>query len=370
ATYRFVAKDGTIKYGEVSGSPMMRGGQMIGITGVARDITDRIQAEEKRRESERRYRLLVENANEAILVIQDGMVRYVNNRALESYGYSKQEFLSIPVFDLVHPADREEMKKRYLEKIQGDATPTRHAYLTLHKSGRIIWIENSSVLIEWEGRPATLNLILDMTEQKLAEQMAFKSMERLRRSLAGTVQAISMAVEARDPYTAGHQRRSADLARSIAVELGFPADRTDFVRIAASIHDIGKISVPAEILSKPSKLKEIELGLIRVHPQAAYDILKDIDFPWPVAEVILQHHERMNGTGYPEGLTGDGILLEARILSVADVVEAIASHRPYRAALGVEAAMEEISKNRGILYDPMVVDACLKLFREKGYRLM
>ena len=369
ATYRFIAKGGTIKHGEVSGSPMMRDGQMIGITGVARDITDRIQAEEKLRESERRYRLLVENANEAILVIQDGMIRYVNHKALESYGYSEKEFLSIPVFDLVHPDDREEMKKRYLQKIAGDATPTRHTYRTLHKNGRIIWMENSSVLIEWEGRPATLNLILDMTEQKLAEQMAFKSMERLRRSLAGTVQAISMAVETRDPYTAGHQRRTADLARSIAAEMGFPSDRTDFVRIAASIHDIGKISVPAEILSKPSKLREIEFSLIKVHPQAGYDILKDIDFPWPVAEVILQHHERLDGSGYPEGLRGDAILMEARILSVADVVEAIASHRPYRAAMGVDAAMEEISKNRGILYDPMAVDACLKLFTEKGYRL-
>jgi putative nucleotidyltransferase with HDIG domain len=173
----------------------------------------------------------------------------------------------------------------------------------------------------------------------------------------------------RDPYTAGHQRRVADLARAIATEMGISADQTDFIRIACTIHDIGKISVPAEILSKPTKLTDIEFSLIKAHAQSGYDILKDIEFPWPVADVVLQHHERMDGSGYPRNLNGEDILIEARILSVADVVEAVASYRPYRPGLGIDLALTEIEKNSGIFYDSAVADACLRLFREKGFKL-
>ncbi len=193
---------------------------------------------------------------------------------------------------------------------------------------------------------------------------------RLHRALDATVQAIALTVEARDPYTAGHQRRTADLARAIATEMGLPKERIEGIRIAGAIHDIGKISVPAEILSKPRKLSEIEFALIRTHPRAGYEILKDIEFPWPVAEMVLQHHERLDGSGYPQGLKSEGILLEASIIAVADAVEAIASHRPYRPADTIETALGEIAGNSGILYNPDVVDACLKLFREKGYRLI
>jgi HD-GYP domain-containing protein (c-di-GMP phosphodiesterase class II) len=178
-----------------------------------------------------------------------------------------------------------------------------------------------------------------------------------------------MIVETRDPYTAGHQRRVADLARSIATEMNLSVDQINGIRMAATIHDLGKISVPAEILSKPTKLTALEFSLIKTHPQSGYDILKDIDFPWPVARIVLEHHERMNGSGYPNGLTGDNLLMESRILSVADVVESMGSHRPYRPSLGIEAALEEIEKNRGTLYDNTVADACLRLFREKGYQL-
>ncbi|MCX5826169.1 MAG: HD domain-containing protein [Deltaproteobacteria bacterium] len=213
--------------------------------------------------------------------------------------------------------------------------------------------------------------------RKVAGEMEVKRLqgnqvllEKLRKTLGGTIQVISRTVEMRDPYTAGHQRRAADLARAIATEMGISADRTDFVRIAGTIHDIGKISVPAEILSKPTKLTDIEFRLIKAHAQAGYDILKNIEFPWPVADVILQHHERMDGSGYPQGIKGDDILLESRILAVADVVESMASHRPYRPALGIDAALEEITKNRGTLYDPRVVDICLRLFNEKSYKMV
>jgi len=162
----------------------------------------------------------------------------------------------------------------------------------------------------------------------------------------------------------------ADLARAIAAEMNLAEEQIEGIHMAGTIHDIGKISVPAEILTKPGKLTEIEYGLVKVHPRAGYDILKDIDFPWPVANAVLQHHERMDGSGYPEGLKGEAILPEARILAVADVMEAISSHRPYRPSLGIEAAIEELYKNRSILYDINVVAVCIKLFREKGYKLV
>ena len=177
------------------------------------------------------------------------------------------------------------------------------------------------------------------------------------------------AVEVRDPYTAGHQVRSADLARAIATEMGLPQEKIDGIRMAGSIHDIGKLSIPAEILSKPTKLTEIEFSLIKEHSRSGYEMLKDVESSWPLAEIVYQHHERMNGTGYPRNLKGDDILMEARILAVSDVVESMASHRPYRPSLGIEVALEEIENNKGTLYDNTVADVCLKLFREKGFQL-
>jgi PAS domain S-box-containing protein len=208
-----------------------------------------------------------------------------------------------------------------------------------------------------------IGAILDITDRKQA-------VERIRKALGATVQAIAVTVETRDPYTAGHQRRVSDLARAIATEMNLPIDQIDGIRMAAAIHDLGKISVPAEILSKPTKLTALEFSLIKTHAQSGYDILKDIDFPWPVARTVLEHHERMNGSGYPNGLTGDNTLMESRILSVADVVESMASHRPYRPTLGIDAALNEISKNKGVLYDPEVSDACLRLFHEKDYKFI
>jgi putative two-component system response regulator len=187
--------------------------------------------------------------------------------------------------------------------------------------------------------------------------------DKLSSTITGIVGAMAMAVETRDYYTAGHQRRVSDLAGAIAREMALPADVIEGIILAASIHDIGKLGVPVEILTKPTRLNELEFQLIKTHSRAGFDILKSIDFPWPIAEIVHQHHERANGTGYPKGLAGVDILMEARIISVADVVEAIASHRPYRPALGIDAAISEITKNRGILFDPAPVDACLSIFK-------
>jgi putative two-component system response regulator len=216
-------------------------------------------------------------------------------------------------------------------------------------------------------RTGELKHALENLQQEIVERK--QAQEKIKKALGATVQAIAVTVETRDPYTAGHQRRVADLARAIAAEMNLTMDMSEGIRMAAAIHDIGKISIPAEILSKPTKLTNIEFSLIKTHPQSGYDILKDIEFPWPIARTVLEHHEKMNGSGYPNGLTGENILMESRILAVADVVEAMASYRPYRPALGIDTALEEIEKNRGTLYDSTVVDSCLRLFREKDFQL-
>jgi len=203
---------------------------------------------------------------------------------------------------------------------------------------------------------------------KKSEEKLQQTLDKLRKAMGGIIDAIALTVESRDPYTAGHQRRVADLARAIATEMGLLEDQIDGIRIAGLIHDLGKMSVPGEILNRPGLLNELEFKMIKFHAQIGYDILKGIDFPWPVARIALAHHERIDGSGYPNGLKGEEILLEARILAVADVVEAMSSHRPYRPALGIDDALDEISKNRGILYDPDVVDACLRVFLGKGYK--
>ncbi len=204
-------------------------------------------------------------------------------------------------------------------------------------------------------------------ERKRVEEELRQSLDKLRRVMGGIIQAMTLTVESRDPYTAGHQRRVADLARAIADEMQLPKEQAYGIRIAGVIHDIGKISIAAEILSKPGRLSKALFDLIKTHPQVGYDILKTIEFPWPIAKIVLQHQERLDGSGYPAGLSGEDILLEARVLAVADVVEAMTFQRPYRPALGIDKALEEISENRGILYDPAVADACLKLFKNKGF---
>ena len=209
-------------------------------------------------------------------------------------------------------------------------------------------------------RRRKLEIATRMYQQDL-EQMVAERTVKLQGALKGIIQAMARIVEVRDPYTAGHQQRVAELAVAIAIEMNIPKDQIEGIRMAGMIHDLGKISVPAEILSKPGRLTEIEFAFIKTHSRVGYDIIADIEFSWPIAQMVFQHHEKMNGSGYPQGLSGEDILLEARILCVADVVEAMSSHRPYRPALGLDKAMEEISENKGEFYDPEVVDALLRL---------
>ncbi|MDD4929862.1 MAG: response regulator [Gallionella sp.] len=208
----------------------------------------------------------------------------------------------------------------------------------------------------------------DLVEERTVELRS--SEKKLRTSLLESITALAAIVEMRDPYTAGHQRRVAQLAVAIARELKLPEEQVEGIHLASVVHDVGKIRVPAEILTKPGKLTALEFGLIKEHSQGGFDILKTIDFPWAIAQIVLQHHERLDGSGYPQGLGAEKILLESRIVSVADVVESMTSHRPYRAGLGVDAALAEIGQNKGKLFDPVVVDACFRLFREQNFHFI
>nr|MBP7605217.1 HD domain-containing protein [Spirochaetota bacterium] len=236
--------------------------------------------------------------------------------------------------------------------------------------GKGIPVKFSAAAIQDDhGRRTGVVLVInDISEQKRSAAETANTLTRLRGAMNSIIEAMAFTVETRDPYTAGHQRRVTDLARAIAGELGLSDDEIDGIRMAGVIHDLGKISIPAEILSKPGRLSPIEFELIKTHPRTGYEILKNIDFPWPVAQIVFQHHEKMDGSGYPLGASGSDILIESRVLAVADVVEAIASHRPYRAALGIEKSLEEIVKFRGIHFDPAVVDACVILFTERGFQ--
>jgi PAS domain S-box-containing protein/putative nucleotidyltransferase with HDIG domain len=309
------------------------------------------------------YRFLTERTNDGIAIVQDRKFKYINSRLPEIVGYSREEILHVPLSSIISTVELDKLVDRHERRLAGENIPALSETCLKHKDGRVVYVELNAGIIPYEGRPADLIIARDMTKRKRAEHELKRTLEKLRKAMGATIQAITLTVETRDPYTAGHQRRVADLARSIASHMGLDKEKIEALRVAASIHDLGKISIPSEILSKPGRLNEREFDLIKTHPRVGYDILKKIEFPWPIAKIVLEHHERMNGTGYPQGLKDGHIMREARILGVADVVEAMVSHRPYRTAHKVEVALEEISNNRGVLYDPVVVDTCLELFQ-------
>lgn len=323
----------------------------FGIAAV-RERHNRIKAEGALRASEKRLRTIIDNEAEGIVVVDaDRRILFVN-RAAEGILGRKRRGLSGKKFSFpAAPASNRKLVEMDIARPDG-TTAT---------------VEVRFIPTEWFGQPANIVSLQDITERKNLEEERLRNAAALQSRLVETIEAMGLAVEKRDPYTAGHQRRVANLVQAIGWELGLDKDRVEGMRLGATIHDIGKIFVPAEILNRPGQLSKIEYAIVLTHPEAGYDIVKGIEFPWPVAEMILQHHERLDGSGYPRGLKGDQINLEARILAVADVVEAIASHRPYRPSLGLKAAVSEIVRNRGVLYDPEVVDACVRVLEEQGY---
>jgi PAS domain S-box-containing protein/putative nucleotidyltransferase with HDIG domain len=286
-------------------------------------------------------------------------------------GYTEKELTSLHFKDITHPDHIAQDVSQVNDLASGKTALYQTEKQYIRKDKGVAWGSTTvNVMRDRDNRFLHFfTTVEDITVRKQSEEALNQSLKKLRRNLMGTIQAMSSMVEIRDPYTAGHEKIVSMLARAIANELGLPSDVVDNIRMAASIHDIGKISVPAEILSKPGRLTDLEMKLVQRHSQAGYDILKDVDFPYPIAKIVLQHHEKLNGSGYPQGVKVGDILLESRIVSVADVVEAMASHRPYRPALGINMALEEIEKNKGTFYDAVVVDACVRLFREKGFKL-
>jgi len=337
------------------------------IVVVYQDISERKNAEAAVRESEEKYAAVVEQAVYGVVIIQDTRYTFANRAMAGMTGYSVGELVGMDYRDLFTANSRVLIERRYGDQREDGRVMPPFELQVKKKNGEVIDADIAFGRIHILGETAYMGYVRDITERKKAQKELKRTVHRLRKRLKETVAALASMTEKRDPYTAGHQERVRELARAIAVEMKLPLEQREGLLIAATLHDIGKIYEPAEILSKPDILTDIEYLMMKVHPSIGYDILKNIDFPWPVAEIVYQHHERIDGSGYPMGLKGNDILIEARILAVADVVEAMASHRPYRSSRGIEAALAEITENRGILYEEKVVDACVKLFREKQY---
>lgn len=364
-----LCKDGTVFHADVTSSPIPIDGRQCNVAFFT-DTTERKRTEEAQRQAEANFRRSIDESPLGIRVVSaQGETLYANQAILDIWGYEDiEELRSTPQKNRYTPESYAEYQSRKKKRMNGEVCSSEYEINILRKTGEIRRLRVIRKDILWNGQKHFQTTYQDITEQKKAEEKLRETLGGLREALGGIIQVLSSTTEKRDPYTAGHQRRVADLARAIGQEMGLDTERVEGLRLTGTIHDIGKISIPAEILSKPGSLTETEFKLIQTHPEVGHDILGDINFSWPVAEIVLQHHERMNGSGYPAGLKGDDILLEARILSVSDVVEAMASHRPYRPALGIAAAIEEIERNKGVLYDPDVVAACLKLFREKDFK--
>lgn len=319
----------------------------------------------KLREREEWLSTVLKSIGDGIIATdRDGLVTFMNPLAERMTGWTQDEALSRPLPDVFGVGGPSPGKVSRPEK----GGSTRENLLSCKKGGQVPVEQTSAPIID--SRKVVRGSVLvfrDIARRKMAERELNESCNRLSRALEGIIRAMSVTIEMCDPYTAGHQRRVSKLACAIAREIGLPETQIEGIRMAGEIHDIGKIYVPAEILSKPGKLTDIEFTIIKTHAQVGYDILKNIEFPWPIADIVVQHHERLDGSGYPARLKADAILPEANIIIVADVVEAMSSHRPYRPSHGIDKAIAEITQNKGILYDAAVVDHCARLFKEKGF---
>lgn len=364
-------------------SPLLSQQRVVGEIIAVEDITDSKKAADNLRESQRFTADIIESLPDPTVVIdRNGRVLYWNREMVEITGFSAANMVGRGDYEYALPFYG---KRRpiLIDMIVDDSLRFTREYEYVRREGNVLYTETKTGQLRgrqrilW-GRAAPLfstrgdivgaiESVRDITDIKQFEDDLVQSHAKLEAIFSGTVSALASMTEKRDQYTAGHQQRVAELACAIAREMGLPTKMVEDIKIASTIHDIGKLYVPLDILSQTGKLTDIEFLFIKTHPTAGYDILKSIPFDAPIAEIVLQHHERMDGSGYPKGLKGEDILLQARIVAVADVVEAMGSHRPYRPALGIEKALEEIQSNAGRLYDPVVVDACVRIFIEHRF---
>jgi PAS domain S-box-containing protein len=346
--------------------------------GVAHGMTSlrararREQLDGELRNSEKRYQLHFEHVSDVIYSLDRQLrIRTISPSVRTLLGYAPEELIGKPFTELglVSGESLDAAAADIRRVLKGEAISSSvHEFVAKDGTRRFVELSGAPV-IDGEELSGVICVARDVTDRMGTERALDHTLTELRQVLGGMINTLGLIVEQRDPYTAGHQRRVANLARAIATEMGVSLGRQGGIRVAASIHDLGKVSVPAEILSRPGRLSANELKMVQAHAQIGYGLLREVEFPWPVADIVLQHHERLDGSGYPHRLSGDEILLEARIVGLADVVDAMASHRPYRPAFAIEEVMEEISRERGSLYDAQAVDACLRLFREEGFQL-
>jgi PAS domain S-box-containing protein/putative nucleotidyltransferase with HDIG domain len=366
--FRIIREDGRVVWVEMFANRVEYHGRPA-VQAAIVDITERKRAEQALRESEERYRTLFEDSRDPVYITtKEGDFVDVNESFLDLFGVSRESLSQLDATELyAHPEDRDtfrsEIEKRGAVRDYELKLRKKDGTLMDTLLSTTLWRDTDGTLLGYRG------IIRDITERKRGQEELQRSHGALTGALVGTVKALAALAEIRDPYTAGHQQRVAQLASAMAEEMGLSDDLIQGTRMAGLVHDIGKIRVPAEILSKPTELSDIETEMIGTHPQTAYDILSTVEFPWPVAAIVLEHHERLDGSGYPQGLVDNQILLEARILAVADVVEAMASDRPYRPAHGLDEALAEIADNAGLLYDAQAVKACLTLLRNNDFDL-
>jgi len=348
--------------------------EMSLLMGIAPQIGISIKnaiAHQKIKESEECFRSLSENAPDIIYTLGiKGKFTYINPVIETILGYRPEEIIGRYFIDIVRKEDVHRCIEFFKQVRDHQQTIKEETGILLHKDGTERYF-SFSCAPNFDSESHFIGVVgtfKNMTDIRKSEMELKKSFEKLQSVMSSTIDAISIIVESRDPYTAGHQRRVTQLATAIACELALSKEKIDLIRMGSLIHDIGKIYIPSEILTKPMKLNDIEYAMIKSHPEVARKILKQVDFIPTVVDMVYQHHERIDGSGYPRKLKRDDILIEARILAVADTVEAMATHRPYRPSLGIEKALEEIENQRDILYDEAVADACLKLFREKRFQ--
>ncbi len=362
-------RDGTIITVSLTISPVFDAtGEITGASAVARDVTELTRAHQESeaalRQIARRYEVLLEHSSDLIFVVSaDGRVDYINPASERVLGYHADGEVGTSIFGHVIPADQPRLADELAEILERPGKRVNDKFSVQLADGRIAVMEASAInaLDDDSVRGIVVNAH-DVTERE-------HYLERLVATLDAVTDAVGRAAELRDPYTAGHQRRVAKLAAAIARDLGLDKDTVKGIEVAAAIHDVGKLAIPAEILSNPGALRPAEFDLLKQHSVEGAEIVAQIPFPWPVAAMIEQHHERLDGSGYPKGLAGDEILLGSRIIAVADVVEAMSSHRPYRPALGLDRALVEVERGRGTLFDPAVVDACLRIFSSGAFHL-
>ncbi len=366
--YRFIASDGGIRWGLLTGATLANGSRTL-ISVV--DITELKKKQFALEMAEELYENIVENQTELIMRFTPDLVRtFVNDAYCRHYGKARESLLGRSFIDHAIAEDVEKQKKYFRNITPGSPIRETKERMVL-PSGEIRWQHwLDRGIFDREGNLVEIQSIgRDITELQEARNTIDASIERLKNSFSLAIEMAGKIIEVRDPFTAGHQRRVAKIAGAMARALGLSVDEITATELASLAHDVGKIHVPSEILSKPGILQSAEWAIIRQHPVYSAEILRTLETPWDLAEIALQHHERHDGSGYPEGLSGEDIRIEARVLSVADVIEAMSSHRPYRPVVGIDLALEEIETGRGTRYDPASADVALYIFRKKGFEI-